>query len=300
MTPSAQSAQAPAGVWAALTAFLLWGFSALYYRAVGSAGAFEILAHRIVWSLLFCCALILIRGRGRELAAIYADRKLLGSLLLSALLVSVNWLGYIWAVNNGHALEASMGYYLFPLVMVFLGAVILQERISRLQRYALLLVSAGVVNLLVALGEVPWIALLLATSFGLYGLVRKQITVGPLIGLTVECLLLSPAALLYFAFAASNGALTFGSEGIAFDLLLAGTALMTAVPLLLFTYAAKRMRLATLGMLQYLNPSVQFLLAVTIIGEPFTSHHLYTFLLIWAGVFLFSYDSRRPERRQPL
>jgi chloramphenicol-sensitive protein RarD len=300
LTSSAQSTQASAGTWAALAAFLLWGFSPLYYRAVGSAGAIEILAHRVVWSLLFCSALILVSSRGRELTALFSNSRLLASLLASALLVSINWLGFIWAVNNDHALEASMGYYLFPLVMVFLGAVILQEPVSRYQRYALLLVAGGVVNLLVGLGQIPWIALLLAISFGLYGLVRKQMAVAPLTGLTMECLLLSPAALLYFAFVGSDDALTFGSQGIAFDLLLIASALMTALPLLLFTFAAKRMSLATLGLLQYLNPSCQFLLAVIVFDEVFTLTHLYTFLLIWSGVLLFTYDGRRRPRRQPL
>ncbi len=281
------------GILAALGAFLMWGFSPLYYRAVGAAPALEILAHRAVWSLLLCLLLLLISGRMGVFLKLFRDGRMLGVLSISALLVSVNWLGFIWAVNNGRALEASMGYYIFPIAMVLLGRVFLDERLTRFQLLALLLVGLGVLALLLGLGGLPWIALLLAFSFSLYGLVRKTIPVDTLTGLTMECLLLTPLAMGYMIYLQETGELVFGSSGMAFDLLLAASALITALPLILFTTSTRRLRLGTVGLLQYLNPTCQFLLAVFLFREPFTPIHLISFLFIWGGVALFALDSRR-------
>ncbi len=281
------------GILAALGAFLLWGFSPLYYRAVGDAGALEILAHRVVWSLLLCLGLVLVSGRWRELQGLFRGAGNIGILLVSALLVSINWLGFIWAVNNDRALEASMGYFIFPIMMLLLGRLFLDERLDRPQQFAVGLVLAGVLIQLLLTGSLPWIALVLAVSFSLYGLVRKKIPVGTLVGLAMECLLLTPAALLYLGARWQEGTLVFGSTGWGFDLLLMAAALVTAIPLLLFTTATRRLRLGTVGLLQYLNPTCQFLLAVFLFREPFGGGHLASFLLIWSGVLLFSLDSRR-------
>ncbi len=288
------------GVLAALSAYLIWGFSPLFYRAVGAAPALEILAHRVIWSAVFCLLLVGLRGRLGYLYKIGRDRRELSMLLISALLVSVNWLGFIWAVNNDRALEASMGYFIFPIVTVLLGRIFLGERLNRSQIAALGLVVLGVVILLFDQGNPPWIALLLAISFSLYGLVRKQIPTGPLLGLTMECLILSPMALVYILYISVQGTLVFGALSRELDILLICSALVTALPLILFTTATRRLRLGTVGMLMYLNPTCQFLLAVFVFGEPFTRAHLFTFTAIWAGLLLFTLDSHRRSRMSRL
>mgnify|MGYP002712990133 CR=1 FL=1 len=285
------------GVASALSAFLIWGFSSLYYRAIGDAPALEIIAHRAIWSLLFTLILVAATGQIRIFARLFSDRKMLLTLLISSILVSVNWLGFIWAVNNGKALEASMGYFIMPIVMVVLGRIFLDERLSRNQLISLALVCLGVLNLLIAIQQLPWIALLLAISFGFYSLVRKKINVSALVGLTMECLFLAPIALIYLWLLHRNGTLVFGTLTIGFDLLLLGSGLMTALPLILFTSASKRLRLSTVGLLQYLNPTVQFLLAVFLFNEPFSIPHLITFFLIWIGLIVFSVDSRSQLKR---
>ena len=287
-----------AGIGAALLSFLIWGFSPLYYRALDSTPALEILSHRVVWSLLFTLALILPMGQWPALSGVFRAPRLLLTLLPSALLLGVNWLAFIWAVNNGRALEASMGYFIFPIVMLLLGRWFLGERLNRAQQLAVALVVLGVLNLMVLQYRLPWIALLLAVTMGFYSLLRKQAAVESLVGLTVECLLLFPAAILYLAWLAEEGTLVFGSRGAALDLLLAASALVTALPLLLYNFATRRLRLGTVGLIQYLSPSCQFLLAVLLFGEPFTRPHLYTFLLIWGGLLLFSLDSHRRLRRE--
>ena len=284
------------GVIAAIGAYLIWGFSPLFYRAVGAAPALEILAHRVVWSLLLCLLLVAVRGRMVALKSAFLDPRDLLTLLVSAVLVSANWLGFIWAVNNERALEASMGYFIFPIVTIVLGWVFLGERLNRRQLLALALVVGGVLILLIDQWRLPWIALLLAVSFSLSGLVRKKVAVGPLVGLTVECMLLLPAALCYLLYLQTQGALVFGSQSVGLDILLMCSALVTALPLILFTSATRRLRLGTVGMLMYLNPSCQFLLAVFLFGEPFTRAHLHTFLCIWAGLLLFTLDARRRQR----
>ena len=289
-----------AGVVAALAAFLIWGVSPLYYRSVGLAPAMEILAHRVVWSVLFTLVLITVNGQLRKLLRIFLDARLLATLTVSSLLVSANWLTFIWGVNNGRALEASMGYFIFPIVMVGLGRVFLQERLNRAQMFALLLVVLGVTNLLLRQQQqLPWLALVLAISMGLYSLVRKQAPVDALLGLSVECLLLFPLAFTYLLILRQNGELVFGSLGGSFDLLLAASALMTALPLILYTSATRLLRLGTVGLLQYINPSCQFMLAVFLFNEPFGSAYFHTFLLIWGGLAIFSLDTRR-RLRSPL
>jgi len=197
------------GILAALGAFLMWGFSPIFYRLLGEASALEILAHRVVWSLLFCILLLLAKGRISEMIQQLRNHRALPTLIASSMLVSINWLGFIWAVNNERALEASMGYFIMPILMVLLGWVFLQERLNRNQLFALLLVSAGVINLIIGAQHFPWVALLLAGSFGCYGLVRKRAPVGPLVGLTIECLLLSPVALIYLLILNAEGVLAF-------------------------------------------------------------------------------------------
>ncbi|WP_428623040.1 EamA family transporter RarD [Sedimenticola sp.] len=296
--PAESDRQIQIGVLSALGAFLIWGFSSLYYRAIGTAPALEIIAHRAIWSLLFTLLMIGLTGQVRVFLRQFSNFRILLVLLVSSLLVSVNWLGFIWAVNNGKALEASMGYFIMPIVMVVLGRLFLDERLNRNQIISLLLVCLGVLNLLIAIRQLPWIALLLAISFGFYSLVRKKVAVNALVGLTLECLFLAPLSLGYLLFLHQQGTLVFGTQGITFDLLLIGSGLMTALPLILFTSASKRLRLGTVGLLQYLNPTCQFLLALFLFNEPFSPHHLNTFILIWLGLAVFTLDSRSRMKRE--
>lgn len=298
--PEASDRELKIGVLSALGAFFIWGLSPLYYRAIGEAPALEIIAHRAIWSLLFTLAMVAFSGQMRTLLALFRNYKIQLILLLSSLLVSVNWLGFIWAVNNGKALEASMGYFIMPIVMVLLGRLFLDERLNRNQVLSLLLVCLGVLNLLIALRQLPWIALLLSISFGFYSLVRKKVAVSALVGLTMECLFLAPMALVYLLILKQQDILVFGSREPSFDLLLIASGLVTALPLILFTSASKRLRLGTLGLLQYLNPTSQFLLALFLFNEPFSTHHLHTFILIWLGLAIFTLDSRNRMKRESL
>jgi len=284
------------GLLSAIAAFLMWGISPIYYRAVGAAPALEILAHRAVWSFLFTLVLVIIGKQWQPFLNALFSRRQVFILLISSLLVAGNWLGFIWAVNNGKALEASMGYYIMPVVMVLLGRFFLNEHLNSRQIFSFALVCIGVLNLLVALGELPWLALFLACSFGLYSLVRKMTPVSALVGLTIECLLLTPASLIYLVYLQQNDQLAFGTLGLSFDMLLVAAALMTALPLIFYTMASKRLKLGTVGLIQYMNPTCQFLLAVFAFGEPFTQTHLITFVFIWSGLALFSLDSHRRLR----
>ncbi len=288
------------GLFSAIAAFLMWGFSPLYYRAIGTAPALEILAHRVIWSFFFTLTLVIIGKQWRPFLDALCSHRQLFILLISSLLVAGNWLGFIWAVNNGKALEASMGYYIMPVIMVLLGRFFLNEHLNSRQIFSFILVCVGVLNLLVGLGELPWLALFLACSFGLYSLVRKKTPVSALIGLTIECLLLAPISLIYLIYLQQNDQLIFGTLGLSFDMLLAAASLMTALPLIFFTMASKRLKLGTVGLIQYMNPTCQFLLAVFAFGEPFTQTHLITFLFIWGGLGLFSLDSHRRMRQAKL
>ncbi len=296
--PVASEHEIKIGVFSALGAFLIWGFSPIYYRAIGAAPALEIIAHRAIWSLLFTLLAVGFSGQTRAFTRLFSEYKTLLILLISSLLVSVNWLGFIWAVNNGKALEASMGYFIMPIVMVLLGRLFLDERLNRNQIISLVLVCLGVLNLLIAIRQLPWIALLLAISFGFYSLVRKKVAVNALVGLTMECLFLAPPAVGYLLFLYQQKTLVFGTQDTLFDLLLIGSGLMTALPLILFTSASRRLRLGTVGLLQYLNPTCQFLLAVFLFDEPFSTPHLNTFILIWLGLAVFTLDSRHRMKRE--
>jgi len=212
-------------------------------------------------------------------------------LVTTSLLVSCNWLVYIWAINNGHLLQASLGYYINPLVNVLLGTVFLRERLRQFQAYAVLLAGAGVLYLTIGYGQFPWIACVLAFSFGFYGLIRKVIDVGSLVGLTVETMLLTIPAMGYLFYLGDKGMGAFWSGQFQVDGLLAGTSVVTAAPLLLFAMSARRVRLTTLGFLQYIAPSCMFLMAIFVFQEPFRLQQLISFILIWTALALYSIDS---------
>lgn len=281
------------GVLLAIGAYVIWGLSPVYWKAIGQVPAGQQLAHRIVWCALLLGGLLTLQRRWREARDILRSGRVVWMLLASTGLIATNWLTYLWAVATERILQASLGYFINPLVTVLLGVVFLRERLRRPQAVALGLASVGVSILAVRLGSLPWISLVLAFSFGFYSLVRKQVRAGPEVGLFVETLLLSPFMGIYLLRAGADGTGAFGRGDLALDLLLVAAGAITAVPLLLFTHGARRLPLSTVGFLQYLAPSLQFLLAVVVYREPFTPSHLTAFVLIWTALAVFSWDTWR-------
>jgi chloramphenicol-sensitive protein RarD len=291
--------QTVAGVVYAGIAFFIWGVSPVYWKAMQQVPALEIVTHRVVWSFAFLLGLTLFQRRWEEFQHALKSPRTLLTLGLTTLLVSCNWLLYIWAVNAGYMLQASLGYYINPLVNVVLGLLFLKERLSRPQALAVLIACAAVIWRTVSVGELPWIALILAFTFGLYGLIRKVALVSSLVGLTVETLLLTGPAVGYLAYLESQGAGALFRGGRALDALLVGTGVFTALPLLFFNLGARRINLSTVGLMQYIAPSGMFLLAVLVYGEPFTAAQAWSFLLIWAALAIYSVDSFRTYRHSP-
>ena len=280
------------------SAFLIWGLSPVYWKALGTVPALEITMHRVIWSFFFLMCLILLQRRRHEFVGVLKNGRMLLTLLSTAILVSANWLLYIWAVNNNYMLQASLGYYINPLVNVVLGLLFLRERLRRPQILAVVLAAGGVLYLTIAYGEFPWISLTLALSFGLYGLIRKVAPVGALVGLAVETMLLAPPAVIYLIYLNSQGVDTILRVSLKLDLLLIGCAPLTAAPLLFFTLGAKRLYLSTLGLMQYIGPSGMFLLAVFYYNEPFSATQVWTFAIIWAALVIYSTDSVIYYRRE--
>jgi chloramphenicol-sensitive protein RarD len=285
------------GVVAAAIAFSLWGFFPLYFRLLPEVSPFEVLANRIVWSLLLVAAALTLRRHWAWLGRVARQPKVLATFVLTALLLSANWLTYIWAVSNGHVVDASLGYFITPLVNVALGYSILGERPRQAQWIALGFAAAGVTWLAFGAGSWPWIGLVIGLSFGAYGLLRKIAVIGALEGLTLETLILAPAAALAMAWWWGGTPTSFPAPDLATNAWLIGLGPATTVPLLLFTVAARRLPLSTLGLLQYLSPTIQFVLGVWLFAEPFTLARLAGFALIWAALALYTLDSWRVARR---
>ncbi len=278
------------GIAYAAAAFTLWGLFPLYLQQVASVAALEVVAHRIFWSLLFVFALLAWRRQWAWIGELRGKPRTLGVFALSATLISVNWLTYVWAVNNGHVIDSSLGYFINPLVNVLLGYFVLGERPRRLQWAAIALAAVGVAWLTWHAGRPPWIALVLAASFGLYGLIRKTAPLGALEGLTLETMLLSPlalAALVWWTWQGSGGLAQPSAAALGW-LLLAGP--LTAIPLLLFAAGARRISLATLGLMQYIGPSLQFMLAVWWFKEPMQAERFVGFVVIWTALALYSLE----------
>jgi chloramphenicol-sensitive protein RarD len=289
-----------AGLAYGLAAYGAWGVFPIYLKAVRTVPVLEVLCHRVVWALVILLVLTGVRGELRAVADALRQRRALLVLSGSTVFIALNWLVYIYSVTHDRILESSLGYYINPLISVLLGVVLLRERLEPLMKAAALLAAAGVVWLAIGLGQLPWISLVLAFSFGLYGLLRKIAPVGALIGLTVETLLLAPLAAGYLVWAGARGRATFlsGRWGIDVLLLLAGP--VTAIPLLCFAAAARRLPLSTIGFLQYIAPTLQFLLAVTVYGEPFDRARAGAFACIWVAVALFAFDSVRRRTPEPV
>lgn len=279
------------GLLVAVQAFLIWGLSPLYWRHLSDVPAIESLLHRVVWSLLFLAPIIVFQKKGGAFLGALTSVRTLAILALTTFLVGSNWFIFIWSINSGHVLQTSLGYYINPLVTVFLGMIFLKERLTGKQKVAVLIAGIGVAWLTVDYGRLPWVSLALAFSFAFYSLVRKMVDVGPLVGLTVETLLMTIPAALYLGTLGAQGKGAFLHMGIATDLLLMGTALMTALPLLLFNLGAKALPLSTIGFIQYIAPTCTFLLAILYFKEPLNPSLVRTFALIWCALALVTWDS---------
>jgi chloramphenicol-sensitive protein RarD len=278
------------GLASATAAYLTWGLFPLYFHALAEVPAPEVLAHRIGWSAVFMAALVLALGRWGEAARQLRVPGTLPTLAASALLISTNWLVYIWAVTSDHVLEASLGYFVNPLVSVLLGVLVLREPLNGRQKVSVALAAAGVLSLVVRAGRLPWVAVVLAVTFGLYGLLRKRTRVDPVTGLLAEVGLLFPLAAGYLLWLRAAGQSHFPA-GPAVTTLLAASGVVTAIPLLLFAVGVSRLRLSTVGLLQYLNPTVQFAIAILVFHEPFGGTHAVAFGCIWASLALYTADA---------
>lgn len=276
------------GILAAIGAFTLWGFLPLYLKSIEHAGPIEIMAHRIVWSLLFVVMLLSIRQQWGWIKQLRQSPRLLGIACICAVLLSTNWLTYIWAVTSGYIIEASLGYFINPLLNVVLGMIFLGERLRHVQWLALAIATAGVLYMTITYGQPPWIALILAFSFGFYGLIRKRSALGSIEGLTLETVVIVLPALAYLLYLGSQGQGQFGQDSWGDDLLLVGTGIATALPLIWFAYGAQRITLTQLGLLQYIGPSIQLVIAIVLFNEPFTGPRVVGFGLIWLALALYS------------
>lgn len=287
------SKQKRAGVAYGLAAFLSWGVLPLYFKAVAQVPSMEVLAHRVVWSLGFLLLLTLARGRWSAFVALFKSRRTQLTLMVTTVLIAMNWGVFIWAVANGQLVEASLGYFITPLINVVLGVAFLHERLRRMQVVAVILAAGGIVWMTTHLGHLPLISMTLAISFGFYGLLRKQVPATGVQGLTAETLMLSPLAIGWLVWSERQGGLVFLHESRSLDALLLAAGVITALPLIWFAEGARRLRLATMGFLQYLAPTFQLLLAVVAFGEPFTRDHAVSFGLIWVALVLYTLDTLR-------
>ena len=280
-----------------VAAYLCWGFFPLYWPLLEPAGALEILAHRIVWSLGFVLALIAVTGRWRAFVAIARNRRLMLALALASVTIALNWGGFIYGVTNGHVIETSLGYFINPLVTVLLGVFVLRETLRPAQWVAVGIGAAAVVVLAVDYGRPPWIALLVAFSFATYGFLKKKADLGTFEGLGMETLILAPFALAFLVVLQLRGDLAFGHEGVGNVLLLIGTGVVTSVPLLLFGAAATRLSLSTVGLLQYLGPVLQFILGLLVFDESMSTARWAGFVLVWTALVIFTVDAVRSRQR---
>ena len=289
------------GVIYGVSAYALWGVLPIYWKALHSVPAIQILAHRMVWSLLFCLLILALTRNWSWLSAALRDRRTALTFLGAAALLSVNWFTYIWAINAGFIVESSLGYFINPLVSVLIGVIVLHERLRPWQWAAIGLAFTGVLYLTVAYGALPWIALTLAFTFAFYGLLKKQARVGAVESMAAETAILSVPAALFLLWLASQGQGALGHDGAAISALLVGSGAMTAIPLILFAAAAQRIPLSLVGILQYLAPTLQFLIGVFIYHETFGRTRLIGFSIIWAALLVYTVEGlyqRRLRLRQ--
>jgi chloramphenicol-sensitive protein RarD len=289
-------------LWYALAAYLMWGLFPLYWGLIRHVPTAQAMGHRVVWSAVVLGALVAGSRRRRTLGGV--TRRVTGIYAVAAVLIGVNWTIYVWAVNAGFVVQTSLGYFITPLISVLLGVVVLRERLRRLQWIAVALATAGVLHLTRTYGALPWIALGLAISFGTYGLIKKRAPLPPVEGLLLETVILTPIALVYLVAIQRGGSGRFLHAGLSTDLLLVGTGLLTVVPLLLFATAVQRAPLSIVGILQYVSPTMQFLLGIFFFHEQFSAAQFTGFTLVWAAVLLFGADGllarRSPRAGEPV
>jgi len=286
------------GVTAALFAFVFWGLVPIYYKGLQTVGAWEVLAHRIIWSVPVLLLFLAIRDGKQFRARLKLPLSTIAWLFLSGMVLALNWVVFVWAVANNNVLDTSLGYFGTPLVNVLLGYVILKERLTTLQVVAVIAAAAGTVYLAWFLGRPPWIAITLALSFGFYGLLRKRMTVGPMLGLLWETVLLLLPALAYVLWLSSQSTQQFLNSSMSVDLLLVGSCLVTVLPLIWFNMAAQKLPLSILGFFQYIAPSISFMIAVFLYNEQFTAGHAVAFGCIWLALALVSIEPFRRARRR--
>ena len=283
------------GFWSGVAAYTIWGLVPLYWKLLKHVPAIQVLGHRIVWSLAFLAILVAGRHRARSALA-NVSRRVVGLYAIAAALIAVNWFLYIYAVNAGFIVETSLGYYITPLVNVLFGVLFFHERMRPAQWVAIALATAGVLELTYAYGSLPWIAFALAASFGTYGLVKKKATLDPLEGLTLETGILAPLAILYLLMLHQTGEGAFLRTSATSDALMIGGGLVTTVPLLLFAAAVRTVSLSVIGILQYIGPTLQFLLGVFVYDEPFSRLQLIGFSIVWMALAVYAGDSVRARR----
>lgn len=288
------------GALAAASGFLFWGLMPVYWKQMQSVSAFELIAHRIVWSLVFLLGVIAWQGRFAGLRDSFRSPRLVGLNLLSSVLLTANWTIYVWAVNCGHVIESSLGYFLVPLANVAIGSLLFHERLRPLQWVAIGCAVLGVGLLLVRLGHAPWIGLTIALTWAGYGLLKKKSALGAITGLAVETLLLFPLAAAALLWWHHTGAGALGRVDARLHVYVLSAGVITALPLLMFAYGAQRIRLTTLGLLQYLSPSVQFLIGLLVYRETFDADRMLAYGIIWGGLALYSADSFWMQRHRLL
>lgn len=279
------------GALSAFCAYLLWGFAPIYFKLLSDIEPAEIVMHRVIWSALFLMVMIVAMKKWQQLKAVCSQPKLIMSLCFSASFLALNWLIFIWAVNNDHLLDASLGYYINPLFNVVLGMLFLHERLRKNQLVAVGLALVGVLIQLVALGTLPIISIILASTFAFYGLIRKKLPVNAFVGLFIESMIMLPVAVIYWLYFLKSGTadMSLNTPSLNFTLIMAG--IVTTAPLIFFTLAAKRLTLSTLGFFQYLGPSIMFLLATFYYQETMKTAELITFIFIWAALVIYSLDT---------
>ena len=283
------------GVLALVAACTIWGLSPLFYKALADVAPLEVLAHRTLWSCAFFACVLALQSRLHMLFRAVTSRASVPVIALAAIMISTNWFLFIFSIQVNRATEASMGYYIFPLVAVLLGRIVFGETLSRAQWIAIALAALAVTCLTVGLQIVPWISLVLATTFGLYGLIKKRLDLGPVVSVTAEVLLLSPLAAGWLFYLHSGPGGVYGDDAVQTALLMTSGPI-TALPLILFSFGARRLTMSTVGVVQYINPTLQFFCAVMIFGEPFGLIHLVAFALIWTALAIYSGSAFRQDR----
>lgn len=288
---SSRTSVSTVGVWSALGAYVCWGLFPIYWKFLSDMEAPVLLCHRVVWSCVVLVTVLALTGQLNELGRSLRQPKMLGLYSLAAVLIAANWLTFVWAVNHKYIVETSLGYFINPLLNVVVGFLFFSERLRKMQWVALVIATCGVSYLTWSYGTVPWIALILASSFGLYGVVKKLAPLNAILGLSLETLILLIPAVIYLCVAANVYEQPIGSKSVGGWMLLAGTGVVTTIPLVLFAAAAQRIPLVLVGLFQYIAPSLQFLIGVLVYNEPFTPERQIGFSVVWIALFLFAVEN---------